>query len=176
MHSKRAKKTSFNLLTLFLIVFLIIALIVLVYFIYTYNAIQQSKQSGFAKTKSDVLKQTELVEIDHVERFQEIDEYHIVFGKTEENEEQIVFVPKTNEDEELTIVNLTDIISKEEIEKQWLSQCKQCKLISIKPAILNQTPLWELTYYDDSNRYVFDYVSLYDGSDFEKIRFQRKFK
>lgn len=67
-------------------------------------------------------------------------------------------------------------MEKETIEKQWQSNCKQCKLIATKPAFLGDTPLWELTYYDEKNRYVFDYVSMYDGSEFEKVRLKRKFK
>lgn len=175
MH-RRSGKTSFSLVKVSIISVLIILLIVLTYFGVTYNALQKSKTAGFQSTKDHVLDQTDIIQIHHVETFQEMDTYHIVFGKTAEDIEQVIFVPISNPDKALTIVDKADIIGKEVIETEWSSHCEQCKLVSIKPAMLSHTPLWELTYYDGSNRYVFDYVSMNDGSSFEKIRLQREFK
>lgn len=176
MNNKRARKNSFSWLKLTFIILLLMIISIVIYFFITYNFIQKSKQTGFDETKQYVLETTDIIHIEHVERFQELDEYHIVFGQNDAGEDQLLFVSISNPDEEITIVNEADIIHIDELKKQWSSHCKACKLISVKPAMIDHTPLWELTYYDDSNRFVFDYVSIYDGSEFEKIRLQRKFK
>lgn len=175
MQRKKAK-TSLSLFKVILLILGFIFLVMTIYFVMTYYSIQTSKTKGFQKTNDLVLEMTDLSEINETVRFQEIDTYHIVQGKTTENSDQYIFVPISNPDEDLTIVNQADIINKDEIEKQWSANCDQCQLVAIKPAMMNHTPLWELTYYDASNRYVFDYVTMDDGSEFERIRLQREFK
>lgn len=173
---KQNIKSSLSLLRIVLLILCIVFLIILFYFIFMYYSIQQSKTKGFAETKEYVKASTDIVQIEAIERFQEIDTYHIVEGKTKDNIEQIVFVPISNPDEKLTIIEKKDLLTRDEIEKIWRDDCSSCRLVAIKPAMINHESLWELTYYDESNRYVFDYVSMEDGSNFEKIRLQREFK
>lgn len=176
MQNNRQKSFSFMWIKLGVVFLLIVMIVMITYFIVTYNGLQKSLNKGFTETTDVVLAETDIVEIEQIERFQELAEYHIVFGKTADGIDQIVFVLKDNQTENITIVNRADIMDKDIIEERWRSNCQQCNLISVKPAFLSRTPLWELTYYDESNRYVFDYVSMADGSLFETVRLKRKFK
>lgn len=158
-------------------IFLLLTIIALLtYMIILYNDIQEDRQIGFSETKKIVLRDTDLVEITEIQRYHGEFAYHIVFGHTENNEQQIVYVPLTNAEEELMIVNKSDIVPKESIEKQLQNECNTCKIISIIPGIEDNELLWELTYVDASERYVLEYVSIYDATPYEQFRFTRLYK
>lgn len=157
---------------------LLIILACLTYLIVMYNSIQQDKQTGFNETKEMVLQQTDIAEINNIKRYHGEHAYHIVFGQTDNNEKQIVFVPltKENEEENFTVIDQADIISQEAIEEKLQNECNTCKIISIIPAMEDEELLWELTYVDDSNRYVLEYLSLYDATQYEQFRFKQMYK
>lgn len=160
-------------------VILIAMLAVLALFIYIivlYIHIQQDKQTGFSETEKILLNHTELVAIDDIVRYHGEFAYHIVFGHTENNQDKIVFVPLNKEDQDLITIDQTEIISKQSLEKQLQNECETCKIISIVPGIEDQDPLWELTYVDASNRYVLEYLSIYDATQLEQFRFKRLYK
>lgn len=159
---------------------LAICLVLVACFIYAaflYHHIQESKQAGFSETKDRVLKNTELTEIEHLSRFQGKTGYHIVFGSTKDHREEMVFVPVNHrkDSEKVTIINTKDIINKQNITRQWKSQCNQCELVKITPAMVDKKPLWEVTYKDNADRYVMDYLSIYDGERFQQLRFKSMF-
>ncbi|WP_176555813.1 DUF5590 domain-containing protein [Virgibacillus ndiopensis] len=159
--------------------FLVLCLVLISCFIYSgflYHDIQLSKTDGFSQTKKKVLDETELSSIASISRFQGLTEYHVVRGSTKEEEDKLVFVPIENESEKLTIINTKEIISKQNIKEQWQAQCNKCELIEIMPAMVKEKPLWEITYKDNSGRYIFDYLSIYDGERYEQFRLKSMFK
>lgn len=158
------------------LILLLAILAFLTYAIILYNHIQQDKQAGFTETKEIVLRETDLIEIHDMKSYQGEFAYHIVFGHTESNENKIVFVPLTNEEQDLIVVEQSEIISEQTLEKQLQKECNTCKIISISPGIEDDELLWELTYVDDSDRYVLEYVSLYDATHYEQFRFKRLYK
>src|SRR5699024_12402974 len=117
----------------------------------------------------------EIVEIYEMYTFKYVILYHIAYGKSDDNESLIDFVTKTiakkdkekekdkkqekNErnkadDEEMKdiiTVKGSDMLSKEDIEAKWKEECDQCTLKSSAPAMIDDTPLWELTYFDSNN-------------------------
>ncbi|HLQ97713.1 MAG TPA: DUF5590 domain-containing protein [Candidatus Dormibacteraeota bacterium] len=159
-----------------IIIALLAMLALLTYVMILYTNIQQDKQAGFSETEKIVLRDTDLVEVTDMMRYHGEFAYHIVFGVTEDNQEKIVFVPITKEDQDLVSVDQTEIISKQTLEKQLQNECDTCKIISIIPGIEDDELLWELTYVDDSNRYVLEYVSIYDATQYEQFRFKRLYK
>ena len=158
---------------------LLVIIICFVYGIFLYYNIQKDKTAGFSETKEMILQDTELVNIQNIERYHGESSYHVVFGETEESEKKIVFVPlekdKENK-EDLIIIDQTEITSKEAMQSQWQKQCDNCELVKITPGIENNEPLWEITYIDNSKRYVLEYLSIYDGTQQEQFRFTRMFK
>lgn len=155
---------------------LLIILACLTYLIVFYNNIQQDKQEGFTDTKDIVLRDTDLVEINEIERYHGEFAYHIVFGQTENNEEKIVFVPLIKDEQDLITIDQSEIVSKETLITQLQNECSTCKIISIIPGIEDNDLLWELTYVDASDRYVLEYVSIYDATQYEQFRFKRSYK
>lgn len=155
---------------------LLVILACLSYLMVLYHHIQQDKEAGFDETKEIVLRDTDLIEINDIERYHGENAYHIVFGYTENNEEKLVYVPLTNEDDDLITIDQSEIISKKTVENQLINECNGCKIISIIPGIEDNELLWELTYVDDLGRYVLEYISLYDATQYEQYRFTRMYK
>lgn len=139
------------------------------YSIYLYNYVMTTKQEGFLNSQERVLRETDLIEVSNIERFNGDEPYHIVYAKTEQHDSEIVFVP-LNKNKKLKRVKEDKIIPKSKMIERFNSSCDSCKLIKITPAILNNKLLWEITYIDRSNRYVFDYRSIDDGEVFEQFK------
>ncbi|WP_155982691.1 DUF5590 domain-containing protein [Paucisalibacillus sp. EB02] len=152
--------------------FIIIA--IFIFIINLYSDIQESKTKGFSDAEHRVLQETDIVEIESTSRYQADSLYHVVFGKTKAEQSIIVFVPEDDE-KKLTIVNQTEILQYDTVKANWMNECVKCELIDIVPAINKGNALWEITYYDEANRYVLDYVSIFDGTKYEEFRFKKMF-
>lgn len=159
-----------------ILVFLLTIAAFLTYATILYNDIQKDKHTGFSETEKIVLRETDLVEINDIKRYHGEFAYHIVFGQTEDNEHKIVFIPLTNKEQDLITVDQNEIISQQTLENQLKKECDTCKIISIIPGIEENELLWELTYVDASDRYVLEYVSIYDATQYEQFRFKRLYK
>ena len=146
-----------------------------IYSIYLYKTIQKNKLAGFAETEEQVLHETELTVINDIHRFHGEDTFHILFGTTKEGKRKIIFVPLQDNDKSFTVIDESEIIQKESVLNQWDNQCQGCELIKIRPAMIDGKPLWEVTYIDKSRRYTFDYLSIYDGSRYEQLRFKQMY-
>src|SRR5699024_12074658 len=106
-----------------LFILLSVMMICFIVVIFLYMKIKKNKKAGFSETKTQVLAETDLTEIDKVERFHGEDAYHIVYGQTSEGDKQVVFVPFTDDEKEMLTVDQADMINKEAIEAQWSEQC-----------------------------------------------------
>lgn len=147
-----------------------------IYFIYLYNDLLESKTAGYEETKQQLLKAETLAEVDKIETFHGKEAYHVAYGKDQNEQSKLVFYPLKGKEKQLLTVNQADIVSKSEMKEQWRQECDQCEFIRITPALVDGKELWELTYIDDSNRYVFDYLDMHDGSRYEQMRFKSMFK
>ncbi|MEN1969376.1 DUF5590 domain-containing protein [Lentibacillus sp. N15] len=159
-----------------LIVICLVLIIGFIYLAYLYHAIQQNKTDGFQQTKAEVIKHTDLTEVEDISRFQSDNTYDIVLGKTKDQQQQYIFVPKNKKStKDITVVNTAKIISKQDIIDQWKHQCNHCELIKVTPAMVDDKALWEVTYRSNSNRYVLDYLSIYDGKRYQQLRLKSMF-
>jgi len=156
------------------IIFGIAVVLILGYGAVVYKSIQNDKTEGFNESKQTILAQTEVIHEDHMTAFYGEEAFHILFGRTDSSEAKIVFLPLNNDDD-LTVLDQSDIISKSEIKQDWHRQCTHCSLVKITPAMIKNKPLWEITYKDRQNRYVFDYLSMYDASRYERYAFRKMF-
>lgn len=162
---------------------IILSVIIVTGFIYgvvLYNNIEKSKTAGFDETKEWVTQDTDITQVSSIERYHGEEAYHIVYGQTADKTDKIAFVPLLkNEDKhkkDIIVVDQADIMSKEAVQDQWQEQCTSCKLTKIIPGIESKQLLWELTYVDEANRHVLEYVSIYDGSQYEKFRFTQTYQ
>ncbi|RDW22066.1 DUF5590 domain-containing protein [Oceanobacillus chungangensis] len=160
-----------------LVTVLVIAFACLIYAIFLYNDLYESKIEGFAETEKQILAQTAIIEVDKIERYNGESPYHVVHGKNEDNEEKIIFYPLIGNEKNLTTINKADIISEQQILNAWQNQCSQCQLVHISPALMEQEPLWEIAYYkDNKSKYVLDYLSMDDASRKEQLQFSKLLK
>lgn len=171
---------KYRWMPLFIVILSFVLITCLIYIVYLYNAIQTGKTKGFTETEEYILANTDLVNIEAIEPFYDQHTYHVVFGMTKDEEQQIIFIPINDETDnatsDITVVDQSDIIPKEQVLQQVNDQCQKCKIMQVQPAIIDENPLWEITYRDTSNRFILDYISMYDGSRFEQLRFKQMFK
>lgn len=167
---------SVRWLRFFLISFSTILIVSIVYLIVLYNQVMSAKTEGFTDTEKKVISQTSIVTIEQITTFHEKESYHVVWGKTEDNMKQLAFVPIDSSDEQIIVVDEHDILSKEVIQNEWEKDCTSCQLNKIVPGKIRNNLVWELTYTDEKGRYVFDYLSIYDGTRYEQFSFSTMFK
>lgn len=154
----------------------IIIVICVIYSIFLYKSIQSNKMKGFEDSKQIVLNETNVVEIDDIILSHSEQAYHVIIGQTKDKERKIVFVPQDETNEKLTIVNQQEIVSAQSVQQEWRKQCGECEFLKLIPAIVENEPMWELTYIDNNGRYIIDYLSIYDGTIYEQYRFRPMFK
>ncbi|MFB4169192.1 DUF5590 domain-containing protein [Virgibacillus sp. JSM 102003] len=157
-------------------VLLLILIACFIYGVYLYNAVQQDKTASFKDIKDEVIAETKLLTIGKVKRFHGNKAYYIVYGKTDNHNQKIIFYPFKKKNAEIISVNKSEIISEETIRKKWKESCRNCNLFDITPGLVGDKPSWEITFTDDSNRYVIDNLSIYDGTRIEQFRFKQMFK
>lgn len=154
---------------------LVVILGVSLYVYLTYQHIEKSKAAGFDKVEDIVLSETDVETIEEVNRFQEEEATFIAKGKDAKGKTWFVFVPQDYEDsEDILKYETADLMSPTSIEDNWASECDQCELKKSSPAMMDDEPLWELTYLDADNRYVLAYFSFEDGSEVETLKLQNK--
>lgn len=175
MMNKQLKGLRWKKIVLVIIVLLFLLLIALIFSFY--RSIENSKLDHFDVTKNIILQTTEITSIDQAFHFQEEKGYHIVYGHDKQNKEWLIFVPlqKKLSADDVILFSRDSLQSQEQIESEWAKGCDKCALIGSTPAMINEKALWELTYTDEANRYVIEYVSLEDGTTYELMKFQRKY-
>ena|SRR5690625_1473150 len=161
-----------------LIIILLVLLILLgiiFYGIYLYRYIESSRVDGLEVTKTDMIQSGQLADVTELYHFQDKEAYHILIGIDKNQKEKILFVP-LDQDKEVTSLDTDDLLSKEQVKQNIVNDCQLCNITSITPAMVDNKPLWEITYFDEKDRYVIDYLSMDDGSRFEQLRMYRKYK
>lgn len=160
--------------TLLLRSVIILFITALIYAVFLYMDLNGERTAGFDKTAAEILKHTAITDIIKIENFNGEKAYHVIYG-IEDDVKKIAFYPLEGEERELIIIDAEDIIPEARMIEHWMADCNACKLVDITPAILDENIVWELVYYDENNRYVFEYRSIYDGSHYEEIRYSRMF-
>lgn len=192
MNHKQQSLTWFSWKRLIIILVLVFLLLIAIYIFSISKQIKASKTDGFEQSTSMILEDTDIIEIDEMYAFQHDILYHIGYGKNKQKDKLIAFVPKTtakkenqkdkdkqkkeNSTKEIITVKVSEIVSKKEIESKWNKECEQCMLKSSAPAMIDEVPLWELTYLDTNGRFVFEYIELEDGEIYEQLKMKRKYK
>ncbi|QHE52491.1 DUF5590 domain-containing protein [Pontibacillus sp. HMF3514] len=138
----------------------------------------QEKTDTFSESKEMAIKETPIEKVSTVYRYHGAARYDIVAGVEPNGEEGFAFVEKakaTEEQEQLNIsyVSKQNTVSKDQILSQWRNNCQGCDFEKITPAIDNQKPLWEITYYDPQSRYVFDYYYMKNAKKYEQYRLKQ---
>lgn len=155
--------------------FILVLISCFIYLFFLYSDIQQSRTVNYQDSKQEVLDKTNVSQIENIAKYNGEHQFHVIFGATKNDGNKIVFVPLGKKNKRLTVIDGSKIITKQQIMDQWKQQCQNCELIDITPAMENNEPLWEVTYVDDSERYIFDYLSVYDGTRIQRYRLKSIF-
>lgn len=172
------KKINFNWPRVLLSVLFFCIIFIIVYFAIFYRSIESSRTDGYDEATSFVLNNSQITDVENVNYFQ-AEEGFFTFSATNKAEESFFVFLRDDEPlskEHLYVVPKSELISIEQLESELLQECSDCTLISSTPAMIDELPLWELTYTDEANRYVIDYKYLENGKTFEKLRLTRKYK
>lgn len=161
-----------------LIIVLIIILLIAVFFYYMFT-IEKDFEATFDQSKAKVIEETDLKNISSMHSYQEEELFHIFIGKSNSNED-LISVVHLDKDKKITSEKIktfksVDYISEESMLDKWAETCNQCDLIKIQAAYTDDFLLWEITYNDIDNRYVFDYYLMTDGKQFEELKLNRNF-
>lgn len=175
MHKQNSPYTVPNWLKWGTIGLILVLISCFIYLIFLYSGIQQNRTANYPESKAAVRTKTEVSTIEKVTEYYGKHQYHIIFGADKNGDEKIVFVPLDSKKKDLTVIDQSEIITKQQIKNEWEAQCQNCELIDITPAMENNKVLWEITYMDSSNRYIFDYLSIYDGTRYQRYQLKSIF-
>ncbi|MDC3413022.1 DUF5590 domain-containing protein [Terrihalobacillus insolitus] len=150
---------------------LVVLVLIFSYGVFLYNSIQEDKTKGFTQSKQTALSETALTKVNDIQRFHGDGFYHVVSGSTKDNKEAIAFVP-VDDEKDISFFLTEQFVTEDEITTKWRKTCSDCQLVKTIPGINKGIPLWEFTYIDNDNRYVFAYFYMETGKSYEKIRFK----
>ncbi|WP_082918037.1 DUF5590 domain-containing protein [Oceanobacillus sp. Castelsardo] len=170
-----SQSTGLNWIQKTFIIIIAIIVIVTIFGVYLYQDIMKNKSANFEQTREVILEQTPITKVNKIELYHGDEAYHLVYGSDEKGEEQIIFYPLKGKEKDITTIGYSEIIPKDQILQTWQQNCANCELNKISPALIEDKLLWEITYYDENDRYVLDYLSIHDGSSYEQYRFKRMF-
>jgi len=110
--------------------------------------------------------------------------YNIVYGTNEKNEEIIVWVPYDTSNSKFIVKKSNEGWSKEKVKKYVIANENPLKLINIRLGAevikdhrtnkIETTPLWEVTYIDQENRYTYYFLKFVDGSFVKKYSLKKE--
>lgn len=174
----RQKKFHINWPRVLLIVLLFCIICLLIYGAMFYRTIENTRTDRFDEAKDYVLEQSPIKNITHISHFQDVEGFFTFLGENKENEVMYVFLRDDEQftKEQLYIIPENKVTKADEIKQIWAAECADCTLVRLTPAMVEQFPLWEVTYIDESNRYVIEYKYLENGKTYETIRLTRKSK
>ncbi len=166
MIQQSSQSTVPNWLKWLLLIVMVIGLISCAFIIWMYVHIENDKTSQFDQASKIAIQQTDLASVENVELYNGAQTVHIVHGSTSQSQGLTVLVNVKNKN---ILASVTDKerISKAQLKKEWMNSCSSCTFKDIRMGYEEEQAVYELTFIDDKNRYVFDYY-LPNGEKFQQ--------
>jgi len=142
---------------------------------YLYVSVMNEKSKDYSKAEQRAFDETDLLEVEQVERFHGEEAYFVVSGIDANEEPIFVFVPFDQEEATITI-DQPSSYTKSIVKQSWEEKCSTCKLTSITPGLIDETAVWEINYRLDKDIRMYEYISMEDGSIFEQLQLKKMFK
>ncbi|WP_279401540.1 cell wall elongation regulator TseB-like domain-containing protein [Piscibacillus salipiscarius] len=132
------------------------------------------------QAKSKAIKDTPLTKVESASLFNGRNSFVSIKGKDEESKPLFAFIPQLNQKQnesdqkqpETHYVYADQGFTKDEIIKQWGSNCQNCDLDEVTIGMLNNRVVWEIIYERDNRlifqTYRFDTGELYDSISFNQ--------
>ncbi|RWZ60295.1 hypothetical protein EQV77_03100 [Halobacillus fulvus] len=143
----------------------VLLLLGLVFAIWMYAEISQDRIAGYDPAAQIAMDETPLASVDEVTAYYGDQTVHIVQGQLEEGDPAVIYVDV--EAESVLEMITEDALTLEEFTTAWQQACGNCSFEHVQYGYEEQQPVFEVTYVDDQNRYVFDYFQL-NGESFDQ--------
>lgn len=172
------KKNSIPWKRVLLFVLLFCIILAIIYGVYSLRQIYKSKVDRHDEVEAFVIEHSDITSIQEIDHFQDEEGYYTLIAEDKKGEMVYVFL---RDDESFSTKNLYIVPAKtmkepETFEDKLKENCKACEIVRSAPAMIDGVPLWELTYYDEEDRYVIEYKYLENGNTYEKLSLSRKYK
>ncbi|MFC7060424.1 hypothetical protein ACFQIC_00885 [Halobacillus seohaensis] len=131
-----------------------------------YLHIEDSRTNHYDDVRNFVESENILNNIEEVVRYNGESPIYIVNG-----EGSYLFVD-LEANEVLATIASKDMIGINSAQKS-VTECNECELIDTRLAYEENRPVWEVTYTDESNRYVFEYIDLENGREVQRFAFRQ---
>lgn len=142
---------------------IIISLSLLYYF--STDDLSDDKELAIQKAKESV----DLSSVERVDWFHYTNSYFVIEGTDNEGKHIIVWVPE-NEAEEMMVEEANKGLTKDEVSELLFSGLKSLdpekrpqKIVDVKLGLLDTSPVYEITYIDQKERYSIIYIDFYKG-------------
>ncbi|WP_241657119.1 DUF5590 domain-containing protein [Halobacillus salinus] len=155
-----------------IIVLLILFFITAVMGVWLYSDAQNDKNSQDQEARTLAIQNTALSTVQNVTVYHGEETVHIVEGTEENGSEGLAFV-QADQQSVLEYVKAKDVLSMDGMKSQWRSSCESCNFKKVQYAFEEGEPVFELTYIDEQNRYVFDYFTLTGESFDQRFAFKQ---
>lgn len=134
--------------------------------IWIYIDVNQDRTSAHAQASTLVLEQTEVETVDEVSVYHGKETVHIIKGTEKDGSSVLVYVQVDNQ-KVLDVIKGDDYLSTSEMKDVWKKGCGNCGFKNIQYGYEEGEPVFEVTYIDQQDRYVFDYYRL-NGESFDQ--------
>lgn len=119
----------------------------------------------YSQAKSDTIayvsERTTISEIGEFYWFNGEETYFTLTGTNEEGEERIYIVQQQGG--QITTLSADDTVTKQEAIQQTKQERQPEKILNARIGILDETPVWEITYRNDNNRLGYYVINLRNG-------------
>ncbi|WP_143414485.1 DUF5590 domain-containing protein [Halobacillus massiliensis] len=150
----------------------ILCFIIFLLGMWMYSHINASKTQDFDRAESFATQEAGFRQVDKVTRYNGKSVIHIVQGANEEGESIYGFI-NLADNKLLITLDAEQMISKEAVRNDSEASCSSCEWIDTQLAYEENRPVWELTYKDESNRYVFEYIDVENGERIQRFAFRQ---
>lgn len=144
----------------------ILFIIALTLAVWVYAEANQDHTAGNERATQLALENTNMTSINEVNVYYGDQTVHIVEGSLSNGKPALVYV-QLAEKKIVTIINSDEFLSLKEFKTQWKQECGECSFKNVKYALEESQPVFEITYVDEHNRYVFDYFKV-NGEPFDQ--------
>src|SRR5699024_3218084 len=147
MMNNRSTWMNLKSIIIFIVLLAILAITTFILIVFVY--FDHSRIDNKDEVIEFVKKSSEIKQVTDVDYFDDEETYDIIYGKDVNDKKYFAIKPNYNQDKEKLIkLKQDDVLSKENNEQKWQSDCKDCTLKKAGVAMLDDEVLRELTYLD----------------------------
>lgn len=123
----------------------------------------QPKRDAEKQAVQKVREAYDLAEVSSTDTYYGSHTYYIVKAKNKKNEKVIVWVPKNEKKHDMIVRKESSGVSREKVISIVQKERSPEKIKSIRLAMENKLPMWEVTYIDEKNSFTYYYVDFQTG-------------